>query len=77
MIKEETQTKGVIKQIRSLKNGECFHRNQNVIFVQYHLDYSKKRRRIKKLSFACTQFLSRKVNATEVLGHRNVILNYQ
>lgn len=35
---------------------------------------SKKKQKQNKLSFACTQFLSRKVKATEVLENRNVIL---
>lgn len=47
-----------------------FSQKSNVIFVQYHLDYCKS----KKLSYACTRFLSRKVKATEVLENRNVIL---
>lgn len=47
-----------------LELGEpwMFSQKSNVIFVQYHLDYCKsKKKKQKKLSFACTQFLSRKV----------------
>ena len=47
-----------------------FSQKSNVIFVQYHLDYCKN-------TICLYSVFKSEGNATEVLEHRNVILNYQ